>query len=530
MPGGTRSETGRGLGRRGHAVTGEQAVRIHESRTAHQRLHGNHPRGELAQPVGTPERPLDQTDPAAARRLGIEQLRQHVGHGQVGLERPRRVRVAEDHREVRHVAEHRAFVGHRFADIDALAIDGRSRARTLPRRVSLIPGRAGPRLPQRLAVLLIEGEQGGLGEHRLVQQQGLLPEYRPYDIVRALAEAIADELDFTREAANTLAVRENMQPFKDIVVPRVYMEWTSATVMVQEFVPGVSPIQEAQLHAIEADRPLLARRGALAFLHMVLEDGLFHADPHPGNVFYLTGNRIAFIDFGMTGRLSEERRGELIQFLLGLVQQNPAGVADVLLDWTGDGEVNEGQVWEAAMYAPNRGLNNIIATIDLNRQQIDGPTEQIMDLGSLKDKFEAFGWDVLELKDGNDLSDVYKTLKKAKTHTGKGKPVCVLMTTIMGHGVDFMMHTHAWHGVAPNDEQLEKALGRLAQLVVPPVDDAERPGQAGVRQRDGHRRPGSSSPRAPAAPRSQQRDSDWLPGGWHARQGVGRRRRRCSRT
>ncbi|ARP54279.1 ABC1 kinase family protein [Alcaligenes faecalis] len=183
---------------------------------------------------------------------------------------------------------------------------------------------------------------------RLVQQQGLLPEYRPYDIVRALAEAIADELDFTREAANTLAVRENMQPFKDIVVPRVYMEWTSATVMVQEFVPGVSPIQEAQLHAIEADRPLLARRGALAFLHMVLEDGLFHADPHPGNMMALPGNKVAFIDFGLVGHLTERRRQQLLVLLRAIVDGQADGVATTLLDWSGAEDFDWSRLEESA--------------------------------------------------------------------------------------------------------------------------------------------------------------------------------------
>src|SRR5690606_21298163 len=128
---------------------------------------------------------------------------------------------------------------------------------------------------------------------RLVQQQGLLPEYRPHDIVRALAQAIADELDFTREAANGMAVRENLRELDYLVVPRVHEAWTSPAVMVQDYVQGASPVNAAALDAIEADRGQLARRGALAFLHMVLEDGLFHADPHPGNMLALPGNRVA---------------------------------------------------------------------------------------------------------------------------------------------------------------------------------------------------------------------------------------------
>ena len=124
----------------------------------------------------------------------------------------------------------------------------------------------------------------------------------------------------------------------------------------------------------------------------------------------------------------------------------------------GDGELQEGQNWEAIMYAAGNKVDNIISTVDLNGQQIDGCTENVLPLGNLKAKFEAFGWDVLEVEDGNDLQQVIDALKEAKSRTGKGKPVCILMTTVMGNGVDFMMHTHAWHGKAPNDEQLETGL------------------------------------------------------------------------
>jgi len=126
----------------------------------------------------------------------------------------------------------------------------------------------------------------------------------------------------------------------------------------------------------------------------------------------------------------------------------------------GDGELQEGQNWEAIMYAAGNKVDNIISTVDLNGQQIDGCTENVLPLGNLKAKFEAFGWDVLEVEDGNDLQQVIDALKEAKSRTGKGKPVCILMTTVMGNGVDFMMHTHAWHGKAPNDEQLETGLSQ----------------------------------------------------------------------
>lgn len=126
----------------------------------------------------------------------------------------------------------------------------------------------------------------------------------------------------------------------------------------------------------------------------------------------------------------------------------------------GDGELQEGQNWEAIMYASAKGVDNLIATVDLNGQQIDGSTETVLPMGNLRAKFEAFGWDVMEIEDGNDIEQVIKGLQEAKTRTGKGKPVCILMHTVMGHGVDFMMHTHAWHGKAPNDEQLENALSQ----------------------------------------------------------------------
>lgn len=120
----------------------------------------------------------------------------------------------------------------------------------------------------------------------------------------------------------------------------------------------------------------------------------------------------------------------------------------------GDGELQEGQIWEAAMYAAGKKVDNLISTIDYNGQQIDGATDDVLPMGDLKAKFEAFGWDVMEIKEGNNISAVIEGLNEAKNRTGKGKPVCILMHTVMGNGVDFMMHTHAWHGKAPNDEQL----------------------------------------------------------------------------
>ncbi|MCW8981723.1 MAG: transketolase [Altibacter sp.] len=126
----------------------------------------------------------------------------------------------------------------------------------------------------------------------------------------------------------------------------------------------------------------------------------------------------------------------------------------------GDGELQEGQNWEAIMYAAANVVDNLIVTIDLNGQQIDGATKNVLPLGNLKAKFEAFGWEVLEIEQGNDLEAVVEGMKLAKDKTGRNKPVCVLLHTIMGNGVDFMMHTHDWHGKAPNDDQLEVALGQ----------------------------------------------------------------------
>ena len=126
----------------------------------------------------------------------------------------------------------------------------------------------------------------------------------------------------------------------------------------------------------------------------------------------------------------------------------------------GDGELQEGQNWEAIMYASAKNIDNIIATIDVNGQQIDGSTSDVIDMGNLKSKFESFGWIVCEINQGNDIMSIIDGMKEAKSKTGKNKPVCVLLKTVMGNGVDFMMHTHEWHGKAPNDEQLETALNQ----------------------------------------------------------------------
>ncbi len=126
----------------------------------------------------------------------------------------------------------------------------------------------------------------------------------------------------------------------------------------------------------------------------------------------------------------------------------------------GDGELQEGQNWEAIMFAAGKKVDNLIAIIDLNGKQIDGSTDDVLPMGSLKDKFIAFGWQVYEIENGNSISLLIKRIELAKSYLGSKKPIVLLMKTEMGNGVDFMMHTHAWHGKAPNDEQLSVALNQ----------------------------------------------------------------------
>ena len=134
------------------------------------------------------------------------------------------------------------------------------------------------------------------------------------------------------------------------------------------------------------------------------------------------------------------------------------GDSNLVYSLHGDGELQEGQIWEAAMFASAKKVDNLIATIDFNGRQIDGDVDQVLSLGNLRHKFESFGWEVVETANGNDLAQVLKGMELCKSKAGKGKPVVNIMKTEMGHGVDFMMGSHKWHGVAPNDEQLKLAL------------------------------------------------------------------------
>ena len=130
----------------------------------------------------------------------------------------------------------------------------------------------------------------------------------------------------------------------------------------------------------------------------------------------------------------------------------------------GDGELQEGQIWEAVMFAAHNKVDNLIATIDWNGQQIDGPTEKVLSLGNIKEKFDVFGWTTIDMQ-GNDMDDVVAKLELAKSLTGQGKPIAIMMHTLMGKGVDFMENDHGWHGIAPNDDQLAKALGQLEETL-----------------------------------------------------------------
>jgi ubiquinone biosynthesis protein len=161
-----------------------------------------------------------------------------------------------------------------------------------------------------------------------------LAPYQPRLLVRQFALSLRRELDLATECRNAERVARNLATLPEVQIPRVHWAWTQERVNVQDFVAGVPGHDLGRLQREGLDPKVLARHGARAVLKMIVEDGFFHADPHPGNVFYLPGNRIAFIDFGMVGRLSPRRREELLQLLLGLVERNPQAVADVLLEWT----------------------------------------------------------------------------------------------------------------------------------------------------------------------------------------------------
>lgn len=175
---------------------------------------------------------------------------------------------------------------------------------------------------------------------------------------------------------------------------------------------------------------------------------------HPATHEHLPGVRIA------SGSL-----GQGMSVAIGAaLSKKLNGERNLVFSLHGDGEMDEGQIWEAMMFAAHHKVDNLIATIDWNGQQIDGPTDKVMSLGNIREKFDAFGWTTLEMN-GNDMDDVVATMEKAKSMTGNGRPIGIMMHTAMGKGVDFMEGTHEWHGIAPNDEQLAKALAQLPETL-----------------------------------------------------------------
>ena len=170
---------------------------------------------------------------------------------------------------------------------------------------------------------------------------------------------------------------------------------------------------------------------------------------------------------GLPGiRMASGSLGQGISVAIGAAQTKKLNNDNHLVyTLCGDGELQEGQNWEAIMYAAAKKVDNLIVTIDYNGKQIDGTTDEVLSLGSLNAKFKAFDWEVLEIKEGNNIEAIIKGLDEAKSKTGNGKPICILLHTEMGNGVDFMMHTHAWHGKAPNEEQLASALNQNAETL-----------------------------------------------------------------
>ena len=213
------------------------------------------------------------------------------------------------------------------------------------------------------------------------------------------------------------------------------------------------------------------------------EDVFILSNGHISPVYYSVLSRVGFFDLNELGtfrkinsrlqghptnhdnlpgvRISSGSLGQGLSVAIGSALSKRLNNDDSLVYvLTGDGELQEGQNWEAIMFAYAKKIDNLIAIVDLNGQQIDGSTSDVLNIGSLKEKFSSFGWEVVEIEKGNNMEEVFNGMVKAKELTKNHKPVVVLMKTIMGNGVDFMMHTHKWHGIAPNDEQLDIALSQ----------------------------------------------------------------------
>lgn len=237
---------------------------------------------------------------------------------------------------------------------------------------------------------------------------------------------------------------------------------------------------------------------AALYFQVMKHDPSFNMDAPEEDVFFLSNGHISPVYYSVLARAGYFDKSELSTFrkLNSRLQGHPTthehlpgvrmasgslgqglsvaagaaltkkmnGKSNLVFSLHGDGELNEGQIWEAVLFAAHHKIDNLIATIDWNGQQIDGPTEKVMNLGDLHAKFAAFGWIVFEMN-GNDMDETVATLEKAKATTGQGKPIVILMRTAMGKGVDFMEGTHEWHGIAPNDEQLAKALEQLPETL-----------------------------------------------------------------
>jgi transketolase len=176
---------------------------------------------------------------------------------------------------------------------------------------------------------------------------------------------------------------------------------------------------------------------------------------HPATHEHLPGIRIA------SGSL-----GQGMSVAIGAaLTKKLNGEKNLVFSLHGDGELDEGQIWESIMFAAHHKMDNLISTVDWNHQQIDGPTDKVMNLGNIREKFDAFGWITLEVANGNDMDEMVAAMEKAKSLTGQGKPVAIMMHTVMGKGIDFMEGTHEWHGIAPNDEQLAKALAQVPETL-----------------------------------------------------------------
>ncbi len=218
------------------------------------------------------------------------------------------------------------------------------------------------------------------------------------------------------------------------------------------------------------------------------EDLFFLSNGHISPVFYAALGRSGYFDIKELGtfrkinsrlqghptthehlpgiRIASGSLGQGMSVAIGAALAKKMNGDDrIVYSLHGDGELDEGQCWEAILSAPHLKVDNLVATIDWNGQQIDGPTNKVLFLGDLEEKFKTFGWEVLVLEQGNDMDEVVAALENAKSLTGKGKPVCVLMKTSMGKGIDFMEGSHEWHGISPSDAQLEKALSQLPETL-----------------------------------------------------------------